>query len=253
MITKNKLVKTLSSNGNNNFMTQTRFYRSKLNPDELSSNYAKEKIKAINSTRNYSYSSNIFKNISNSNFKEDNKRNRITHSVSNLDRLLENNKFYNGYSINYKNNITELSNNVYNEILYINNLHKNKQDINNNFNYFNQKMKKLDTYKTTCSLKKIKSYSNLQNLLRNSNNNRNDNKNKLNDFLKNYNYDNIKSNLSELKSYRFSSYIDNNSFNNFPLNSFNIIHNNFNNKNKFLCDKCLKGIANGNEINRNYI
>ena len=50
-----KVYKTLSSNKNNNFMTQTRFYRSRINPDELISNYAKEKAIKINSSRNKSF------------------------------------------------------------------------------------------------------------------------------------------------------------------------------------------------------
>ena len=45
-------------------MIQTRFYRSKLNPNELSSNYAREKIKSFNSTRNNSsYNSNKYSKL----------------------------------------------------------------------------------------------------------------------------------------------------------------------------------------------
>jgi hypothetical protein len=41
------IVKTSSNNKNRNSMTQTRFYRTRLDPDQLTSNYAKEKVKAI--------------------------------------------------------------------------------------------------------------------------------------------------------------------------------------------------------------
>ena len=56
-----KIYKVLSSNNNNNYMTQTRFYRSRINPDELISHYAKEKVMNFNSSRNKSFIKN--KNI----------------------------------------------------------------------------------------------------------------------------------------------------------------------------------------------
>ena len=53
----NKIYKVLSPDNNNNFMTQTRFYRSRsrINTDELISHYAKEKVMKNNSSRNKSY------------------------------------------------------------------------------------------------------------------------------------------------------------------------------------------------------
>ena len=51
-------------------MTQTRFYRTKLNPDQFSSNYAKEKVKTIiNTEKNHNSDINLneYKNKNNKN------------------------------------------------------------------------------------------------------------------------------------------------------------------------------------------
>ena len=245
---KFEVIKTLSSN-KNNFMTQTRFYRSKLNPDELLSNYAKEKIKSINSSRNNSYKSFIYRNNYLDNINQDENR-KITHSVSNLNSILYNNRSYNPNMINYINNNTEFNNKIFDNNIYNYNYKNNV--IKNNFNYYNSKIKKLNTYKTTCSLKKGKSYSYLQNLFKN-NHNRNDNK--LLNFLKNYKYDNIKNNLSEQRNYRFSSSFmnGNKNYNNLSLYGFNMNNNSLNySSNGYLCNQCLKRrlfINNQNNIN----
>ena len=63
-IRKEVMVKTLSKN-KSCYMTQTRFYRTKLDPDQFSSNYAKEKVKTfINNEKNYNsdYNLNEYKN-----------------------------------------------------------------------------------------------------------------------------------------------------------------------------------------------
>ena len=66
-------------------MTQTRFYRTRLDPDQLTSNYDKEKVKAIlNNEKNSSceYNINTYKNKNNKNL-----YNNISHAKSNLNYL----------------------------------------------------------------------------------------------------------------------------------------------------------------------
>ena len=132
---KFKIYKSLSPNNNNYYMTQTRFYRSSslINPDELSSRYAKEKVSAVNSFRNKSCNKN--KNIYS--FAEINLDNYKTNQSTNNLRLNEENKETNNEDDIYLN--------------YSNNLFKQKNDI-----------KRLNAYKTNCFLEKGKSYYNMQ-------------------------------------------------------------------------------------------
>ena len=105
----NKIYKILSSN-KNNFMTQTRFYRSRINPDELISNYAKEKaISNINSSRNKNFANN--KNIFNyQKINHNNFRMSQPNTPLNYINRIEKRKSYNKYPFekiyfNYSNNL----------------------------------------------------------------------------------------------------------------------------------------------------
>ena len=230
--TKKKINKKFSNNINDHFgcMTQARFYRSKLNKDELTSDYAKNKIKSINSTRNSSF------NLNNGNIDIINKKfnkHKILHSFSNSDSTLQNNKTFNQNLDSNKNNNIELYNKIYNDILYSNHLLKNYG--NNNYNYYNKNSQNLNNIRKDKILK------------HNISNNSNNNDSNIIDFLKNYNYDNIKNNLFENKSYRFSSPLIGNSLS--PLNNFNF-NNNMNDNICYLCDKCLeRKLLNESNIN----
>ena len=221
-------------------MTQTRFYRNRINPDELSSTYAKEKVKSINSARNNSYDLNLIKNRNScKNMKKTNFK--VAHSFSNLDDILNNtyNSNNNNNMTKSKKNITELNNKIYNDILYINNI--NNLNSNNN----NKICKRLNTYRTTCSLKKGKTYSNKQKLFKiNDYNNNINNNDILNNFLKNNNHNyhnNIEKYLSEYKSYiSSSSSIHKNNFPNLSLKAFNNNNSMKHLNNDNLCDNCLK-------------
>ena len=141
----NKIYKALSQSNNNYYMTQTRFYRSsRINPDELSSQYAKEKVSAVNSFRNKSYNKNnniyAFPELNIENYK-------TNQSMNNL-------------IINKNEENKEINNEDDIYLSYSNNLFMKKNDI-----------KRLSTYKTNCFLEKGKSYYNMQiNKERNCNN-----------------------------------------------------------------------------------
>ena len=121
---KNKIYKILSTN-NYNSMTQTRFYRGRINPDELISNYAKEKIMNFNSSRNKIFARN--KDISS--FLDYEKFGTNPPTNSNYMNLNES-KDKGGLYLNYSNNV------------FLN--------------------KRSSIYKTNSFLEKGKSYSNLQ-------------------------------------------------------------------------------------------
>ena len=201
----NEIIKTLSSNtSNSNYMTQTRFYRVRLNPEELSSNYAKEKVMALNNLRNNSYDINSYRNNYIKN--EYNGKNKIIHSISNLENLFGINKTFSNKNI-------ELDNKVYNDILYNNQL--------NNYN------KRLNTYRKTSSLKKGNSYCNLKQVFNNSNNFRANGNSLLNNYIKNNDRNKMKNNSSLHRSFRFS----------FPINNISL---NDNNNGGYICKNCLK-------------
>ena len=134
----NKIYKVLSSNNNNNFMTQTRFYRSRINPDELISNYAKEKVLNSNHTsRNKSYDRNT--------------------NISILPEYYDNIKINKSTSYNCLNLTEEQNRKPYEEIY---------------FNYTNDLIhnKRLKSYKTNSFLEKGKTYNKMQKLKENKNN-----------------------------------------------------------------------------------
>ena len=114
-----QIYKVLSSNENNNYMTQTRFYRSKINPDELLSNYAKGKALEYNMNRSYYKNKDIFQDLNNSKDYFDNYK--INKSATNLMNLIDNKTYQDNY-FNYSNNlfsedIKRLSNYKFNSFL----------------------------------------------------------------------------------------------------------------------------------------
>ena len=154
-----QIYKVLSSNDNNNyFMTQTRFYRGKINPDELSSNYAKEKVieTTSNMDRSYNRNKNIYSFPEMLNYSKDYFENyKINQSATNLRNLIENKNLK-------KANNNEMSKEIY--FNYSNNL-------------FPKDIKRLSTYKSNSFLEKPKLYSNtkfveIQNNKRSFNNNK---------------------------------------------------------------------------------
>ena len=154
-----QVYKVLSSNDNNNyFMTQTRFYRGKINPDELSSNYAKEKVieTTSNMDRSYNRNKNIYSFPEMLNYSKDYFENyKINQSATNLRNLIENKNLK-------KANNNEMSKEIY--FNYSNNL-------------FPKDIKRLSTYKSNSFLEKPKLYSNtkfveIQNNKRSFNNNK---------------------------------------------------------------------------------
>ena len=151
-------------------MTQTRFYRTKLNPDQFSSNYAKEKVKTIiNNEKNHNSDINLneYKNKNNKNIYNGI---NISNSVLNSNyNIIPNGNFYKESlnKFNHHNN-TCLKNSIYNEILHNNNLYnnncnKNINDYNNNdinINIIKSKSsKRLNVYRTSCILRKGNSYN----------------------------------------------------------------------------------------------
>ena len=116
----NRVYKSLANN-NNNFMTQTRFYRSRLDPDELISHYAKEKIKEI------SFRKEKNENISISPYPKELYDNYKTNkSASNLMNLIENK------SEDYQNNDNmyfNYSNNILKKNMKIMRFNKNRNNI----------------------------------------------------------------------------------------------------------------------------
>ena len=215
IIKDNNIVKTFSSNnGKNNYLTQTRFYRNRIEPEELQSNYAKEKVKAINSARTFNYKmkkdKNRGKNIASFKADYNNENHKIANSFSNINSIMKN-KIKNNYD-QYLSNYIADNNQIYNEI------------INDNSQNYRKISKKLDTYKTSCLLKKGKSYSNLQNLFRI--NYKDNNKQKLINYLKNSNY---------------------------QLNSSNI-SNEMNYNNEYVCDNCIRNrLFNENNNNIHFL
>ena len=138
----------LSSN-NYNYMTQTRFYRSRINPDELSSNYAKEKVMETNNHMNKSYNRNrnIYINQENINYSKDNFNNyKINQSAANLMNLMEN-----------RNNYRESNNNELNDEL--NNEANNEIYLNYSNNIFSKDNKRLSNYKLNSFLENGKTFS----------------------------------------------------------------------------------------------
>ena len=131
----NKIYKVLSSNNNNNFMTQTRFYRSRINPDELISNYAKEKVLNNHTSRNKTCDRNT--------------------NISLLPEYYDNIKINKSTSYNCL-NLTEKQNRKPYEEIY--------------FNYTNDLIHRLKTYKTNSFLEKGKTYNNMQKLKENKSN-----------------------------------------------------------------------------------
>ena len=136
--------KILSSNEYNNFMTQTRFYRSKINMDELSSNYAKEKALKTKNNINRSYYKNreiyIFPDPLN-NSKDYFENYKINKSATNLMNLIDNK------------NLREENNND-------NNKTYNEHYFNYSNNMFSSGIKRLSNYKSNSFLEKGKTYSN---------------------------------------------------------------------------------------------
>ena len=154
-----QVYKVLSSNDNNNyFMTQTRFYRGKINPDELSSNYAKEKVieTTSNMDRSYNRNKNIYSFPEMLNYSKDYFENyKINQSATNLRNLIEDK------------NLKKANNNEMNKEIYFN--YSN--------NLFPKDIKRLNTYKSNSFLEKPKLYSNtkfveIQNNKRSFNNNK---------------------------------------------------------------------------------
>jgi len=244
------IIKSLSKNKIRNSMTQTRFYRTRLDPDQLTSNYAKEKVKALlNNERNYSYDYNIntYKNKNNKNL-----YNNTSHSISNLDYLAKKRNIYNDY-LNSFNNNTYLKNNIYNEIVNNNNLYNNNnfynnnqiniasENINNINNYNNQRKvtKKLNTYRTTCNLKKGNSYCKMQQSQQ-INNKKNKNNENTTKMMTNFNFNHGKC-FSDLRNYRISSPLTEKiNYNNISINSIKVNHNNKKRNKQKLCDKCIR-------------
>ena len=154
-----QVYKVLSSNDNNNyFMTQTRFYRGKINPDELSSNYAKEKVIETTSNMDRSYNRNktIYSFPEMLNYSKDYFENyKINQSATNLRNLIEDK------------NLKKVNNNEMSKEIYFN--YSN--------NLFPKDIKRLSTYKSNSFLEKPKTYSNtkfveIQNNKRSFNNNK---------------------------------------------------------------------------------
>ena len=137
-----QVYKVLSSNDNNNyFMTQTRFYRGKINPDELSSNYAKEKVieTTSNMDRSYNRNKNIYSFPEMLNYSKDYFENyKINQSATNLMSLIDNK------------NLIKANNSGMNKEIYFN--YSN--------NLFPKDIKRLSCYKSNSFLEKPKTYSN---------------------------------------------------------------------------------------------
>ena len=232
---KSNLCKTISPT-NKNYMTQTRFYRAKLNPDQLKSNYAREKVKSINNEKNLSYDLNIYKtDYFKNRFNEENK---INHSFYKLENITSKNNINNEFMNNNTNYIND-NNKNFNNLLFNNNLNINNQNnFNNNysFKYNKKKNKRLNTYRTSCTLKKGNSFSNLQKLIGDDNKITNENQTNYHRLFNNYNYNNIKNNIYNIKYDGIYSHLTRK--NNFMYNSFHI--NNNMNHNGNLCDKCMR-------------
>ena len=103
----NRLYKTLS-------LTQTRFYRSRINPEELFSHYAKEKVLAMNNNyknknieiNNHDIYLNYSSNIINDNITKNMRRLNTYRTNCFLEKRNINNKEYN-ISNYFKNNLCE--------------------------------------------------------------------------------------------------------------------------------------------------
>ena len=236
-------IKTLTKN-KSCYMTQTRFYRTKLNPDQFSSNYAKEKVKTIiNNEKNHNSDINLneYKNKNNKNiYNGINISNSILNSNYNI---IPNGNFYKERlnKFNHHNN-TCLKNSIYNEILHNNNLYnnncnKNINDYNNNDININKSKssKRLNVYRTSCILRKGNSYNDISKS-NGINNNRIKDNQKLISFLGSYNRNEKGKSFSDLKNYIISSQTGDNN-NGFSMNS---LHSDVNDKNKKLCNKCIK-------------
>ena len=237
------MVKALSKN-KSCYMTQTRFYRTKLNPNQFSSNYAKEKVKTImNNDKNLNSDFNL-NEYKNKNIKNIFNGNNISNSNSNSNsNIIPNSNFYKECLNNFNHHSnTYLKNSIYNEILHNNNLYnnnnnKNINDYNNNiFNMNKSKStKRLNVYRTPCILRKGNSYTDISKS-NGINNNRTKDNQKLISFLESYNRNEKGKSFSELRNYIISSQTSDNN-NGFSVKPF---HSNTNDKNRKLCNKCIR-------------
>ena len=242
---KSTIVKALSTNNIYNNMTQTRFYRVKIDPEQLASNYAKEKVKSINSARNLNYDLNTYKN---SNHKFSYSENcKINQSFSGIESKSQKVNVYNEYMTNYNLN-SNLNDKIKNEILFNSNINNNIQ--RNNLKN-NKNNKKLNSYRTSCALRKGNSYCNLKKIIGENKKIEKNSNSKIMKFLKNYNTNtNIENNLFDKKTYKISSPLTEINNKNNSLKSFNTSNNNYGNGyNKFL----RKKIFNENEKKKNNI
>ena len=243
---RDEIIKTLSTN-NYNSMTQTRFYRNKASSEATLSNYSNDKLNTItnlNTIRDYNnknYGSYI-------GFKKQNS----TRSFSNLNfdinkDLISNSTKYVNFNANNNNYISNRQNStILNNTLttltdntQTNNYYNITSNINNNIDN-----KLNNTTKCKCTLRKGKSYSNIDKFIDSDNLNES---NLVDFYSKNYknNYNNTSEKLlsNYNKGYGASTYNKRNIYRNATLNNYNKINNNsfkYNNNNTNICDKCLQ-------------
>ena len=246
---RDEIIKTLSNN-NYNSMTQTRFYRNKTLPETALSNYSNDQLNTITNLNTISDYNNK-KYESYNGFKKQNS----TRSFSNLNfdinkDLISNSTKYvnintntNSYMSNRQNStilnntLTTLTNNT-----QTNNYYNITSTNNNNNNNIDNKLNNATKYK--CTLRKGKSFSNIDKFIDSDILN----ESKLTDFYsKNYKYNYNNTNPKLMpdynKGYGSSTYNRRNTYRNATLNNFNKINNNsfkFNNNNANICDKCLQ-------------
>ena len=248
---RDEIVKTFSTN-NYNSMTQTRFYRNRAFP-ELK--YNKENLITSRTMKDY-----YIKNYTND-FKKQNSSRSFSQLNFDLDQDYLNNEYnYNKHILNSQNNIlinnyNTLSNNERNN----NNLYQN--------NKYKHKLNTLNTCKCKCTLRKGRSYNDINKLLIENNKDKNSTISLINNFNINRNNDfEISSNIIKRNNYSNLTY--NNSFNYLKGSHRNIcrkcnkkhfnnenngnIANGFRNSNCLrLCNTCKQLINGGNIIKRN--
>jgi hypothetical protein len=228
-------------------MTQTRFYRNKASPEATLSNYSNDKLNTItslNTIRDYNnknYGSyigfkkqNSTRSFSNLNF--DINKDLISNSTKYANINANNNNYISNRqnSTILNNTLTTLTNNT-----QTNNYYNITSNINNNIDN-----KLNNTTKCKCTLRKGKSYSNIDKFIDSDSLNES---NLVDFYSKNYknNYNNTSEKLlpNYNKGYGASTYNKRNIYRNATLNNYNKINNNsskYNNNNANICDKCLQ-------------
>ena len=220
-----EIVKTLSAN-NFNTMTQTRYYRNRVFPDN---DYGSDTLKNLNKFEL------INNNVNTNNFKKQNSSRTLSHLNFDLDKdYLNNSNKYNYIS----NSSNLINNNTYNTL-------SSPNTTRNSNIYKSNKYTKSNSYRCKCILRKGRSYNDITKLIEPNNKSINSD---MNSFLKN---------LRNNKGYDLSSnLIKKNNYNNLVYKTFNQNNNsvNYHQNGNFrnICDKCAKKYL-YNENNVNYV